>query len=293
MANSADQLCFCAQLGKADAPGTGHFGVETDSVTNTAAKLVPLRSFAHLDTLCLEARLRRNLTGQAQVLVLFAPARAENEDPDARQAGHTLHDGASLPEFSPAGGATGGPDVVQLKICGQGCLTPAPLVTALKYGFDRIFLQLSDDLIEMAAQLKLVEQVTQQSGGTGPVMSLFHAPRTLTILLSEVGGDVGPVAQARPGPAEGCEPQQTGQGAPKLDLHSGQCTLCGHCAAVCPQDALALPQGEDVLLITDSACTGCGICVAACPTQALALLAPVDASVSNPSADAVERVQEG
>lgn len=235
MAETTDQVCFCAQPGSADASGTGHFAV------------------GRIDQLCLEARLRRDVNGRKQVLVLTMPRNDENRGSEALCPSVSLFDQ--------------GLDVVQLALCGNSCLSASPLVTALTHGFERVFLQLSDELTEMAEQLKLVEQVTQRVGSQTPVMSLFYRSKTLDILLGELAGQDGGDTPVGPG-----DPNATAALSPKAHLSlQGDCTLCGHCVLLCPLDALQIVSEAEMLSVSDARCTGCGICVAACPVQALVL----------------------
>ncbi|MGI5964867.1 MAG: DUF362 domain-containing protein [Candidatus Methanomethylophilaceae archaeon] len=44
------------------------------------------------------------------------------------------------------------------------------------------------------------------------------------------------------------------------------CTACGACEEVCPQDAIVV---DDVAVIDQDACVDCGACVDECPSDAI------------------------
>ena len=50
-----------------------------------------------------------------------------------------------------------------------------------------------------------------------------------------------------------------------------RCTACGDCIALCPVDAIALPEGSTAV-VNDRRCLGCGLCSARCPEQAITLM---------------------
>ncbi len=54
---------------------------------------------------------------------------------------------------------------------------------------------------------------------------------------------------------------------PELLFDSGKCTICGKCAAVCPQHCHTVADGKH--LIDRAACFHCGICAESCPAEAL------------------------
>jgi ferredoxin len=45
-----------------------------------------------------------------------------------------------------------------------------------------------------------------------------------------------------------------------------ECTACGACADVCPQDAIVI---EDFAVIDNDACVECGACIDECPQDAI------------------------
>jgi heterodisulfide reductase subunit A-like polyferredoxin len=47
-----------------------------------------------------------------------------------------------------------------------------------------------------------------------------------------------------------------------------RCLLCGICADMCPEDAIAV---NDTAVVDLHKCTGCGECVDECPEDAIAL----------------------
>ena len=55
--------------------------------------------------------------------------------------------------------------------------------------------------------------------------------------------------------------------APELLFDSGKCTLCGRCAAVCPQKCHAV--GADGHELLRDQCVHCGRCAESCPAEAL------------------------
>jgi len=49
-------------------------------------------------------------------------------------------------------------------------------------------------------------------------------------------------------------------------VKASECTACGLCADVCPQDAITV---NDVAVIDQDACVDCGACVDECPSGAI------------------------
>ena len=49
-------------------------------------------------------------------------------------------------------------------------------------------------------------------------------------------------------------------------VNASECTACGLCADVCPQDAITV---GDVAVIDQDACVDCGACVDECPSSAI------------------------
>ena len=56
----------------------------------------------------------------------------------------------------------------------------------------------------------------------------------------------------------------------KIICHYQECDLCGTCVAVCPPDAIQLPEMQ--LLIDMHRCTLCLNCVKVCPVRALEVI---------------------
>jgi len=60
--------------------------------------------------------------------------------------------------------------------------------------------------------------------------------------------------------------QDGGRTAAVVD--QGECSRCGICADVCPEEAITM---MDITVIDNQKCTGCGACVDVCPEQAITL----------------------
>lgn len=45
-----------------------------------------------------------------------------------------------------------------------------------------------------------------------------------------------------------------------------ECTACGACVDICPQDAIVI---KDVAVIDNDACVECGACIDECPQDAI------------------------
>jgi heterodisulfide reductase subunit A len=52
------------------------------------------------------------------------------------------------------------------------------------------------------------------------------------------------------------------------EIDAAICSGCGACVPLCPYNAIALDETQQVAAITDVMCKGCGTCVAACPAGA-------------------------
>ena len=52
------------------------------------------------------------------------------------------------------------------------------------------------------------------------------------------------------------------------EINKELCTLCGTCVSVCPEDALAMGDGE-VFYIRPEHCTYCTACEEVCPENAI------------------------
>jgi ferredoxin len=48
---------------------------------------------------------------------------------------------------------------------------------------------------------------------------------------------------------------------------SDECTKCGTCAPVCPQEAIS--EGEKKFAIDPDKCVDCGLCLPECPVSAI------------------------
>jgi len=48
---------------------------------------------------------------------------------------------------------------------------------------------------------------------------------------------------------------------------SDDCTMCGACESVCPNDAIK--PGDPKYVIDPELCTDCGVCVDECPVEAI------------------------
>jgi len=53
------------------------------------------------------------------------------------------------------------------------------------------------------------------------------------------------------------------------EINQELCTLCGTCVTACPEDALAMGDGE-VFYVRPKNCTYCTACEGACPEDAIA-----------------------
>ncbi len=51
---------------------------------------------------------------------------------------------------------------------------------------------------------------------------------------------------------------------------SDPCTRCRLCEAVCPSNAVRIPDGRGAEVVDPAGCVGCGDCIAVCPTGAMA-----------------------
>ncbi|MBT3275913.1 MAG: glycyl-radical enzyme activating protein [Spirochaetales bacterium] len=77
---------------------------------------------------------------------------------------------------------------------------------------------------------------------------------------------------------EWCHSPESQSFEPELIYIQNKCTICGTCAAVCPEHVHSMDAGEHTL--NRESCTACGICADACPTSALAIKGyTIDASV--------------
>ncbi len=54
----------------------------------------------------------------------------------------------------------------------------------------------------------------------------------------------------------------------KVEIDMLKCVRCGGCSAVCPQNAISLPD-ETILEINEKMCRGCSFCITFCPMDAL------------------------
>ena len=200
-----------------------------------------------LEQLCLEARFQRDVTGDAQVLVLL----------DAKNAGPAQSDMPQIPNAQ----------VTWLRLCQGDCLSVDDLCLALGSGFDRVYVQLSADVTQLAGQLRRAEKANARLLA-GQVVSLFHSVEGLVTGLAEQTGH--PMPEPPVSASQGAEPPGRARGA-QLAIFATDCTYCGQCAWVCPTGALL--HGDGLLSVEDATCIACGVCVAACPTRALNLVA--------------------
>lgn len=67
----------------------------------------------------------------------------------------------------------------------------------------------------------------------------------------------------------------------KVVIDVQQCTRCGKCVSICPNNALEF-DGEYPLLLKPDQCTECGICEDQCPTGAITLTTKMHRDVSGP-----------
>ncbi|HKM09434.1 MAG TPA: 4Fe-4S binding protein [Candidatus Methanomethylophilaceae archaeon] len=51
-----------------------------------------------------------------------------------------------------------------------------------------------------------------------------------------------------------------------IKINKEECTSCGACIDVCPQDAIKM---EDVAIIDQDSCVECGACIDECPQDAI------------------------
>ena len=65
------------------------------------------------------------------------------------------------------------------------------------------------------------------------------------------------------------------------DVDAIACTACGKCLTACPYDAIsmAIQDGREVALISETICKGCGGCVPVCPDDAIDLRGYTDAQI--------------
>ena len=63
-----------------------------------------------------------------------------------------------------------------------------------------------------------------------------------------------------------CQNPESQSGPPEILLDGRKCTLCGACAAACPQGATQVEAGKPVF--DRRICRGCGRCAVVCPTEA-------------------------
>jgi heterodisulfide reductase subunit A len=65
------------------------------------------------------------------------------------------------------------------------------------------------------------------------------------------------------------------------DVDAIACTACGKCLTACPYDAIsmAVQDGREVALISQTICKGCGGCVPVCPDDAIDLRGYTDAQI--------------
>jgi ferredoxin len=52
-----------------------------------------------------------------------------------------------------------------------------------------------------------------------------------------------------------------------LMILADQCTSCGTCEAVCPEEAIS--RGDEAFMISPHLCTECEECVTACPMDCI------------------------
>lgn len=56
----------------------------------------------------------------------------------------------------------------------------------------------------------------------------------------------------------------------KLARIGRECVACGCCAAVCPRQAIRIPDGV-IARVDPAACVGCGRCAAVCPAAVITI----------------------
>ncbi len=224
------------------------------------------RRSATAERVCLEARLRRQLGGGPQALVVYFNLPTPNHRPFA---------------------TIGAYSVISVVGCCRRCLGVSDLLNFFSYGFSRVFLELSPDIGLIRYQMDIVEAVAEDPMQAGRV-ALFHSETALRTLLEEdaPSGPGGPLA----GALQALSPSADTLAAPTeptpavtrpeaqacVSLSEG-CTLCGQCGWACPTGAIHLGEAGRTLEINDSLCSGCGMCASACPEQVLAIqtLAPL------------------
>ncbi len=184
-----------------------------------------------IERLCLEARLRHEISGLSQILILIQP--------DSKTQ-YTARSGTH--------------EVLGMQTCAANCVSSTDLSKMLSHGFDRVFLQLATQLSMLSDQLDMADLVAQQFK-TGQGLTLFQTLDALHTLLDGATNEV----------AASTEEMSL------LTIAENGCTLCGTCSWVCPTSALRLSEDGETLDVRDSLCTACSICVAACPEQVLGL----------------------
>lgn len=265
MTKATEQVCFCAFSRDADSAGKERkcSAVATPSFksldvavmrggsallsqdvgsTSWSFQLLPenVGTSSPMDAFCLQARLRRDLSGMEQVLVLL--------DPRA---------GAMPADTQTAGNLRTHAEITWATLCQTDCLSAGDLCVALSSGFDRVYLQLSADITRLNGQLQRVEAASARLR-PGQAVRLFHSVDGLLGGWAEPPAHTG--APRHPGTVRKAE----------LAISGTDCSYCGQCAWVCPTGALY--HGDGVLSVEDAACLACGVCVAACPTRALRLV---------------------
>jgi Pyruvate/2-oxoacid:ferredoxin oxidoreductase delta subunit len=65
-----------------------------------------------------------------------------------------------------------------------------------------------------------------------------------------------------------------------------RCTVCGVCAAGCPQEAISL--SDYTAVVDHERCTGCGVCVAMCAQDAICQVLDPEAALTPTSPDYVQ-----
>ena len=265
MNTQTEQFCFCAL--SRDATGTGdqhtRSAVSTHCATSSGnaektcgAGLQSPDSGARflisqpmgtdggvsspMDALCLQARLRRDVSGCEQVMVLL--------DLQADETPSDMNVAVDRKTKS---------EITWITLCQADCLLSDHLCLALSSGFDRVYLQLSADTTRLKGQLQQVEAASARLR-PGQVLRLFHSVDGL------LGGWAEPPARTD-APLPAASLRKAG-----LAISGTDCTYCGQCAWVCPTGALH--HGDGLLSVEDAACVACGLCVAMCPTRALSLV---------------------